>query len=279
MPNWVYNKIIFATKEDAAKAKEIMSSDKTEFDFNNVIPMPKILEDTQAPTNSIYAIGWIAAMLTQGLTVHKLIDKIEKDTKSPVLPHIKSYFIDPSQMVPVELWLNLLFDIAKGATDVNNPNDYKLGYTQLKAILTTGYSSWYEWCTDNWNTKWNTSEEQVYWSDTEVYFHTPWTPPIPVISELTKQLEHPVYYAWAEEQVTEYAEEYIMLKDSAITGAPTNIQKTIAIYNFVEDYPDYIKYINGEYQVDWLEEFEPTKETPPYPPLYTEFINNYIKGK
>lgn len=52
MPNWCSNEIHIHGSEDDIKAfKKLVESDTTKLDFNQIIPMPKELEDTKSPCN------------------------------------------------------------------------------------------------------------------------------------------------------------------------------------------------------------------------------------
>lgn len=52
-----------------------------------------------------------------------------------------------------------------------------------------GYNSGgYEWCIENWGTKWNAVEATIDEDyDITYFFDTAWSPPIPVIHELSRQ--------------------------------------------------------------------------------------------
>ena len=42
MPNWTANNVLFVGKEKQLKTlKDMLKSDKNDFDFNNIVPMPK----------------------------------------------------------------------------------------------------------------------------------------------------------------------------------------------------------------------------------------------
>ena len=52
--------------------------------------------------------------------------------------------------------------------------------------LRDGYNSGgYEWCKDNWGTKWNAYK--VKRLDNRLFFYTAWVPPIPIIQELARK--------------------------------------------------------------------------------------------
>ncbi len=53
-----------------------------------------------------------------------------------------------------------------------------------------GHTTWYDWCLENWGTKWNAYETEVV-CDTEdrleVAFQTAWSPPVPVYQDLAEK--------------------------------------------------------------------------------------------
>lgn len=54
MPNWIANNLeLRGNAEQVAKILEFVKSDEREFDFNKIAPIPKELENTQAPTKII----------------------------------------------------------------------------------------------------------------------------------------------------------------------------------------------------------------------------------
>ena len=54
MPNWITNNVtIIASEKVLAKIKDKVKSDVREFDFNNILPIPKELVGTRAPLKII----------------------------------------------------------------------------------------------------------------------------------------------------------------------------------------------------------------------------------
>jgi len=53
-------------------------------------------------------------------------------------------------------------------------------------LRTGGYQFWYEWCVDNWGTKWNAYDQRI--DDLgRLVFSTAWSTPVPVFEELSRQ--------------------------------------------------------------------------------------------
>ena len=54
---------------------------------------------------------------------------------------------------------------------------------ELKELAEIGYKDWYEWCCDNWGTKWDACSSKIVFEDDHqltLYFETAWAPPEPV---------------------------------------------------------------------------------------------------
>ena len=59
-----------------------------------------------------------------------------------------------------------------------------------KNIKKYGYATWYEWCCEEWGTKWNACNTYIDWDeDFNIYFtfQTAWSPPEPVIKALVEK--------------------------------------------------------------------------------------------
>ena len=54
----------------------------------------------------------------------------------------------------------------------------------------TDNPNWYDWCCENWGTKWNSYDGNV--TDDGIGFNTAWSPPSPVITALSKQIGKPL---------------------------------------------------------------------------------------
>lgn len=77
----------------------------------------------------------------------------------------------------------------------------KLGERYCLNVFYHGARTWYDWCVNNWGTKWNACETEIIDSDT-IEFSTAWSAPLPIIIELSKR--HPGRVAmieWADEDM------------------------------------------------------------------------------
>ena len=57
---------------------------------------------------------------------------------------------------------------------------YKKGEVYINNYLSYGANTWYDWCCNNWGTKWNAGRTEICGND-EIIFETAWGSPEPVI--------------------------------------------------------------------------------------------------
>jgi hypothetical protein len=60
-----------------------------------------------------------------------------------------------------------------------------------------GYDSFYDWCINNWGTKWNTDSVQMH--ESGIGFVTAWSPPVKAIVELATQINQVLRLTYIEE--------------------------------------------------------------------------------
>ena len=146
MPNWVKNNVRFnGTPEQVEKIKELVKSDDNQFDFNGVIPMPQELNVSAGSDESI-SVACATAKRKHKTTCQEYERMVYK---------------------------HKTFD------------EYaELGETYLSNKEKYGASTWYDWCCDNWGTKWNACD--AYWNDNEVSFQTAWSAPEHIFRKLSE---------------------------------------------------------------------------------------------
>jgi hypothetical protein len=71
------------------------------------------------------------------------------------------------------------------------PDVEEAGKHSIQAEQETGYRDWWEWQCQHWGTKWNACWSSLAGNTTDTRadlgFNTAWSPPLPVIVELSKQ--------------------------------------------------------------------------------------------
>lgn len=101
---------------------------------------------------------------------------------APMPEELKKIHIEGSEIdgVYVTRWREEMIDGEKVDVAISEDEENRLSEKY-------GASDWYEWATDNWGTKWNTSSEDMSADiDTDMaryYFNTAWAPPFPVIQK------------------------------------------------------------------------------------------------
>lgn len=164
MPNWTTCKL----EAPAEVISKYLSKDEeghTNFDFNLVIPRPKIYDDPEMIEGG--DTGWcIYWYLSERGTID--ISKLKALYPGLISPWTINY---GEKMI--------------GSTDPDKA--YERGKKYVDAYKKYGYTTWYSWSNANWGTKWNACD--TYYdenSGTLVEFDTAWCPPMPVIEKIFK---------------------------------------------------------------------------------------------
>ena len=205
MPNHVMNRIYFDCSDE--KAKEIMEAvmydPKTEdedvsgpgtFDFNRLIPMP--------PDLMIEA----GSSTEQGIEIY--LTAVNPDTKDYDLPKMPK---DKFDKLLRDLNGERRFTMYKPRLSEEEIQRYtmyssfgKLANTGKQAInnyINYGATTWYDWCINNWGTKWNSYDP---WKGEEkgLIFSTAWSAPHPVIEAMAKKYPDVfITHEWADEDI------------------------------------------------------------------------------
>lgn len=168
MPNWVENRLSYNGNE--TEIKEMLEKIRYDnatigtIDFNKIIPMPKSL-DIECGSRTDKGIEMVKNYL-ENLPAEL---KGKEGTYEEILEDLHNHSADISDDEEKKIW-----DV--GVTAVDNLYKYKA-------------PTWYEWCNDNWNTKWNACgyDENTDYSDSDfIWFQTAWSAPIPVIKKLSE---------------------------------------------------------------------------------------------
>lgn len=168
MPNWVENRLSYNGNE--TEIKEMLEKIRYDnatigtIDFNKIIPMPKSLD------------------IECGSRTDKGIEMV------------KNYL----ENLPAELkgkegtYEEILEDLHNHSADISDDEEKKIwdvGVTAVDNLYKYNAPTWYEWCNDNWNTKWSACgyDENTDYSDSDfIWFQTAWSAPIPVIKKLSE---------------------------------------------------------------------------------------------
>ena len=187
MPNWVCNHLIIHGENAIEIMRSLLIKNENsdcdyDLDFNKIIPMPEALNIISGSTTNDCAKLFINAML-EGC------DAYAKYAGLYTKAFGKNFYMSETEQA--ETMKNalrykdhetdeLLF---KTKADV-----YAYGKRALDNYAKYGAKDWYEWSIQNWGTKWNACNTQINdMNEPNIYFDTAWSPPLPVINELSKK--------------------------------------------------------------------------------------------
>lgn len=141
------------------------------FDFNKIIPMPLILRDIEE-----------SGVAKQGASLIQL--RAERD--APFATGGMYEFEIERIRADVEMPRENIQAVAKAYLEKHPEFELK-GSQRLRAILETGFASWYPWSIENWGTKWGAYDFELVSDEPLVFkFETAWSFPMPVLNDLAK---------------------------------------------------------------------------------------------
>lgn len=169
MPNWCENELTIRGSSGVLACLEAIRGEPDEdgpchLDFRKIVPMPEILKGT-----------------TAGGTVDRgyvLLGDDELGQKMLSYPWVKTEGIT---------------DLAALRDHIRRswPEVEEEARRSMQAEQETGYRNWYDWCVVHWGTKWPACffRPSDNATDTEavIAFCTAWSPPRPVVVELSRQ--------------------------------------------------------------------------------------------
>lgn len=212
MPNHVANKIEFyGDQENINKVLELIKGKEECIDFNKIVPMPKTLN---LVSGSIQDLAVQYAMCKKTLAKRMEIESILKTTEASYYgDYHKKIFIREHNIEELEKAANEFEkDLKEGKKDVlNDTLDYEslgiktfedLGDAYINNIIEYGNIDWYDWCCENWGTKWNAYDSYVNNDESEMFFNTAWSCPLPVLDKFAEMCyEYEVEFSgkWADE--------------------------------------------------------------------------------
>jgi len=164
MPNHVTNRIYIPDKEKFATAVAGMRTEHKEgkileFDFNKLIPMPRALSIECSSAGD------------KGLKAYKEVVEASGAEKDAAR---ERFYALPE-------W------------------EQKLGFQYYMNLRRYGVTTWYDWCCQEWGTKWNAYDESI--GTNTIWFNTAWSAPLPVIDAFAEKFELTMLYCYADEDM------------------------------------------------------------------------------
>lgn len=165
MPNYCMNQLkLFGEIDYIKDFFQKIKSENSLFDFQNIVPMPKNIEDTERGSKS-FASEAVCLFLSDGTISNHLRWMLDR------------YQIKISELdMMIETWQQ------------DDKIDLELGYKIIEnRQLYQGCGDWYEWCINNWGTKWQPMNVEI---DGQILsFDTAWSPPQPIIEQIGEKFK------------------------------------------------------------------------------------------
>lgn len=293
MPNWTYNELRFQSENDCKKVAQLMKSNDSEFDFNNVIPMPSYLTNIPGFSTEQHVCA-LAYAFSKGkkITENEMETAIKKDypqiqdvAQTPALDswyeqNRQPYVLSKDDVITLTRVANS-HDYEQEITnytafDDNNPKTYA-EYAELvkRAIFETGSFDWYSWSNRHWGTKWNANYPKVDIPAKRIYWETAWGPTPKIVVAIHEITNVPMYYIYTEEQITAFAGEMILKQQTVATYSTDNPRKCaqLAVFMGVID-PNMYRMSYGEYIIGKDDtEWDSAEKIIPKATLEKEFLN------
>ena len=187
MPNWTWN-TLRVKKPAALRVQELVKGEKSSFDFNKLIPMPESLDVVSGSTSDeallVYHTGGKQ-------TVPEMIDYLKSTEAARKSSYAKAALeeLEKVNSTKGESFFKIMVERVCAKKPEEMEELKKLGDVLIENMRLYGAPTWYEWCVNNWGTKWNACDTEV--ADTgnslQFEFTTAWAAPIPIFKELSKQ--------------------------------------------------------------------------------------------
>lgn len=199
MPNWTYNRI--KCKKEIGDKLLTIKDDIYSLDFNKLIPMPEDLKlDAGSIESDSISCYYLSLNDDEKYKLMKLLKSKEiffhHDYWNKYKNDIKYYESNPDKLKNNKDNFNGLIDF-----------DYKkhfnslaeLGKQYIENIKKYGYPQWYDWCVENWGTKWNVEDDVdvSYNKNTDEYditFDTAWSVPSGIVEKYSEFCNDDEFY-------------------------------------------------------------------------------------
>ena len=169
MPNWCENRVtIIGAPAQIERLLEEAKGSKSRFSLQSLVPCPKLLLEA---TSGSYEMGYEVKYGHWG-DVASYPWMVEANGGEPILTR--------------EVALRVLEEIRPEFLE--HADAYKANVDQH------GYTSWYEWCCDNWGTKWDIRVEGIEEAETnapneaiQFCFDSAWAPPLAAFRSISEK--------------------------------------------------------------------------------------------
>ncbi len=178
MPNWCMNTVYVTGPASEAKAvRTLMTTTRSKFDFNAVIPMPQELRLSEASSNADDA--W-ELKYGDWLQVPGKYGPRNFDSRDAALAAARQ----------ADDWRPRVWPSRENPFPVIPPRSFDdLADHVQELVIKYGHRDWYSWACENWGTKWSAiragwmspSRAAKRAAEQVAYFDTAWCPPMPLM--------------------------------------------------------------------------------------------------
>lgn len=283
----------FKSENDCKRVAELMKSKDSDFDFNNLIPMPPYLGNIPGFGTAQHVCA-LAYAFSKG---KKITEREMEAAIKEAYPQIKDVATTPR----LEAWFTqgrkpyvLSKDDVITLTRIADSHDYRseiaryaayadntpktyADYAELvkRAVFETGSFDWYSWSCEHWGTKWNACRPKVDIPAKRIYWETAWAPTPNIVKTIHEKTNVPIYYIYTEEQITEIASEMIF-KDQKVkvheSVDPEECSQLAAFMGVID--PAACRLTSDEYVVyEDEDEWDSAEEITPNAALEEEFLS------
>lgn len=223
MPNYVANVL---KMKDITKMPLFTEQDnKNYFDFNKIIPMPESL-NVESGSRTEQAVIYY---LTNRLVIP--IGCLNPDDRKIADALVENMFS--------KNWLQEVYnrtqEWAYNAPMSKKDEMFSMGQIYVDNYKKYGAATWYNWCIDNWGTKWNALGTGKWIDEDTITFKTAWSAPLPVIEKLSEMYpDRDVIIKWADEDEGANTGEIVYRNGARIRGGE-NENRTEAAYAAYND--------------------------------------------
>ena len=212
MPNWVTNELsISGPADQKEKFFEAVKGPESAFDFRSIIPMPETLNIVSGGDTDLACFAYLLQNNSFELAAQELLRILGSPAESLIVAspaeRIKRMQTRLEELQQKPNAHESRGVILNGNTAPETFQEYvDWGKIYVENYRKYGVMDWYDWCNQNWGTKWNACYCRTIEEDPEIYFDTAWSPPDGIVDALPGFLmkigapDVRIYWRWAEEQ-------------------------------------------------------------------------------
>jgi len=141
-------------------------------------------------------------MRLDGLPIGKLFNKFLK--KGNKFDETDKETLDANKIIPIPKGIRKTMKFStiewfqsNSGEDGKEEREKKIEKLKKENFDKYGAQDWYDWCVANWGTKWGCYDGQI--NEQSLWFASAWSPPIPVIAQLSKKINISLRLIYIEE--------------------------------------------------------------------------------